>query len=281
MAEIIVVGSIAQDDVVHLREPLREGAHIEGSGWGIRLGGGAPNTAMPLARAGHRVFVVAAVGQDDAGQRLTSDLAAGGVDVSLVRRLDDAATTRSIIMVDETGERTIVNLARTAEDRPPARILDTPADWLYVRSRATDIAPILERKANDCRILAHIPPCEDLARPAHVLVGSQSDLSDGILADPFSAGRRIAGNRVEWVVITRGAWGAVAYGPTGEIPIRATQVTPVDSTGAGDSFAAGLLHGLAAGKPMKDAMEIAVAWGAESVKWPCSGLPAEAMEKLL
>ncbi len=281
MARIIIVGSIAQDDVVHLREPMREGAHIEGSDRGVRLGGGAPNTAMPLARAGHRVFVVAAVGRDDAGRRLTTDLAAGGVDVSLVRVLDDAATTRSIILVDRSGERTIVNLARTAEQEPPARILDTAADWLYVRSRATDIAPILERKAADCKIMAHIPPCNDLARPAHVLIGSQTDLPPDVLADPLAAGRRIAGDLVEWVVVTRGPQGATAYGVDGKITMPAHEVTPIDSTGAGDSFAAGLLHGLASEKSMNEAMQIAVAWGAESVKWAYSGLPADAMKKLL
>ncbi|MBT3358766.1 MAG: carbohydrate kinase family protein [Rhodospirillales bacterium] len=281
MAKIIIVGSIAQDDVVHLREPMREGAHIEGVGRGMRLGGGAPNTAMPLARAHHRVFVVAAIGRDDAGRRLTTDLEDAGVDISLVRTLDGAATTRSIIMVDETGERTIVNLARTAEQEPPVRILKTPADWLYVRSRATDLAPILERKAADCKIMAHIPPCGDDARPAHVLIGSQSDLPPDILDNPLGAGRKIGGDLVEWVVITRGPKGARAYGDDGEINVRATKVAPVDSTGAGDSFAAGLLHGLASEKPMNEAMKIAAAWGAESVKWACSGLPAEAMKKLL
>lgn len=281
MAKIIIVGSIAQDDVVHLREPMREGAHIEGIDRGMRLGGGAPNTAMPLARAGHRVFVVAAIGRDEAGRRLASDLEAAGVDISLVRTLDGAVTTRSVIMVDEAGERTIVNLARTGEAEPPKRILHAPADWLYVRSRATDLAPILERKAADCRIMAHIPPCGEYVRPAHVLIGSQSDLSPANLADPLAAGRKIGGDLVEWVVVTRGPQGASAYGVDGEIKMGASEVTPVDSTGAGDSFAAGLLHGLASKKPMTEAMEIAVAWGGESVKWACSGLPAEAMEKLV
>ncbi|MBC8159210.1 MAG: carbohydrate kinase family protein [Alphaproteobacteria bacterium] len=281
MANIIIVGSIAQDDVVLLREPMREGAHLEGSDGGMRLGGGAPNTAMPLARAGHKVLVVAAIGRDEAGRRLASDLESAGVDITLVRTLAEARTTRSIIMVDETGERTIVNLARTSEPEPPKRILDTPADWLYVRSRATDLAPVLRRKAADCRIMAHIPPCGEFVRPAHVLIGSQSDLPCELLADPLAMGRKIGGDLVEWVVITRGPQGASAYGANGEIAARANAVTPVDSTGAGDSFAAGLLHGLASGKPMKDAMKIAGAWGTESVKWACSGLPAEAMKNLL
>ncbi|MCG8509214.1 MAG: PfkB family carbohydrate kinase, partial [Rhodospirillales bacterium] len=132
MASLLVVGSVAQDDVVHLQEPMREGMHIEGRGVGIRLGGGGPNTAIPLAHAGHDVAVVAAVGRDAAGDTLISELSAAGVDTGLIRVLDDAATTRSIIMVDDEGERTIVNLARTAEPEPPVRLLEAPADLIYV-----------------------------------------------------------------------------------------------------------------------------------------------------
>lgn len=281
MARILVVGSVAQDDVVHLKEPLVEGRHVEGAGKGVRLGGGGPNTALPLAAAGHSVAVIAAVGEDAAGDRLISELAAGGVDTSLIRVLDDAVTTRSIIMVDGIGERTIVNLARTTEPEPPRRLIETPADCLYVRSRARDLGPLLAEKAQACCVVAHIPPCGAGERPAHVLVGSESDLDADVLADPVAAGRRIAGDMLEWVVITHGEKGASAYGTDGRVVERAAEaVEPVDSTGAGDSFAAGLIHALASGAGMETALAVAVAWGTESVRWKASTLPAEAVVRL-
>lgn len=282
MVRVLIVGSVAQDEVVRLKEPLREGHHVEGAGEGVRLGGGGSNTSIPLAHAGHEVSVIAAVGRDAAGDRQLSELAATGVDPSLIRVLDGVATTRAIVMVDDAGERTIVNLTRTAEAEPPRRIVETPADYLYVRSRAGDLAPLLAEKARFCRIVAHIPPCGDGARPAHVLVGSESDLGPEVLADPFAAGRRIAGDILDWVVLTRGEGGAVAYGPGGRERVRpAEAVEPVDTTGAGDAFAAGLIHGLASGRDMETALATAVAWGTESVRWSFSSLPAEAVARLV
>lgn len=282
MARVLVVGSVAQDDVVHLKEPLCEGRHVEGEGIGVRLGGGGPNTALPLAHAGHDVSIVAAVGKDAAGAGLLAELGSLGVDTSLVRELDGAPTTRSIIMVDPAGERTIVNLQRTAEPEPPRRMVDTQADYLYVRSRAGDLAELLMERARTCRIVAHIPPCGEGMRPAHVLVGSESDLPAGFLADPFAAGLRIAGDLLDWVVVTRGETGATAYGHCDRVFEQpAEPVTPVDTTGAGDAFAAGLLHGLASGRGMSVALAIAVTWGTESVRWERSSLPAEAVTELM
>lgn len=280
MARIAVVGSIGEDTVVRLDAPLRVGAHVEGRALTVRLGGGGANTAVPLALAGHTVSLVAAVGNDVIGVHLVDELKAAGVDTAPVRVIDGGRTTRSVVMIDAAGERTIVNLHRTTEPEPPARLLDVPADWLYVRSRALDLAPLLMRKAERSRIVAHIPPAVDGARPAHVLVGSQSDLEPAVLDDPWSTARRIAGDLLEWVVITRGARGAVAYGPERRIERQARAVEALDSTGAGDSFAAGLIHGLAAGLDMDGALDIGIAWGTEAVLSEGSQLPAEAVARL-
>jgi len=282
MARILVVGSIAEDDVVRLGEPLNRGAHVEGRGEGARLGGGGPNTAVALARAGHSVALVAPVGNDAAGARLVGELVEAGIDTSLIAVVDGIATTRSVVMIEEGGERTIVNLTRAAEPTPPARLLAAPADWLYVRSRALDLAPLLAEKAKTCRVVAHVPPVADGARPAHVLVGSESDLGADVLADPFAAGGCVAGPLLKWVVVTRGASGAMARGAGGvRIERAARAVKAIDTTGAGDAFAAGLVHALAVGRPMEDALAVAVAWGTESVLWEGSQLPAEAVARLV
>ncbi len=102
-----------------------------------------------------------------------------------------------------------------------------------------------------------------------------------MLADPFAAGRRFAGDMLEWVVITRGEKGASAYGRNGHVLERAAEaVVPIDSTGAGDSFAAGLIHALASGMEMEEVLGVAVAWGTESVRWKASSLSAEAVARL-
>jgi sugar/nucleoside kinase (ribokinase family) len=281
MARIVVIGSVARDDVVRLHEGFREGTHLQGAWHGPRLGGGASCTAVPLAHAGHDVVVVGSIGLDDLGEELLAELEATGVDMSQVARIDQPST-RSIILVDGEGERTVINVTRTHQDEPPARLLRLGADCVYVRSRRLDLAPLLREKAGSSLIIAHLPPCMPQGvRPAHILVASASDVDADVLDDPLEVGRRVAGDLLQWVLVTYGAKGVIAYGQDETLKVSAPKVKPVDTTGAGDTFAAGLVHALVTGKTMTEALETGVVWGAEATQWESSILPAEAVERLL
>jgi ribokinase len=277
LATILIVGSIAWDEVVRLDAPLRAGSHNGGRWTGERVGGGAANTAMALARAGDWPRIVSAVGEDKHGERLLEALQALGVDVQLVQRHAEA-TTRSLVLLDPDGERTIVNLARAAVPLPHD-LADISADSCYVRSADPALTQVLARRARTGIVVAHVPPIKPRFRPAQVLVGSASDLDDAFLADPFAAGRRIAGEVLQWVVVTLGHRGAAAYGDGECLEETAPTVEVLDSTGAGDVFAAGLLHALAAGHGMQAALATAVAWGSASVRYE-STVPPEDFARL-
>lgn len=279
MARIVVIGSVARDEVVHLHEPLRVGTHLEGTWKGPRLGGGAGCTAVPLAYAGHQVTVIGAVGNDEVGGELIEELAATGVDTGHLTTVEQLST-RSIIMVNGTGERTIVNVERTTEDEPPTRLLGIDADCVYVRSRQLDLTPLLSTVVPRALVVAHVPPNGAGSRPAHVLVASDADVGEDVLDAPLAAGRTIAGPTLEWMVVTHGPRGVTAFADTETIQIPALTVRPVDTTGAGDSFAAGLLHALTSGAPMRHALEVGARWGAEATLWHSSILPREAVAKL-
>jgi len=275
-AQFVIVGSIAWDEIVELEGPLRAGSHNNGYPRGGRIGGGAANTAMGLARGGDRVSVVSAVGADSAGAALVARLQELGVDCSWVFR-EAEATTRSLVMLDAEGERTVVNLARAVVPLPDE--LDRmEAAWLYVRSADPALTGVLaKRVARGLRVLAHVPPTQTGCRPAQVLVASASDVDAAFLSDPYAAGRCIAGERLEWMVVTYGPDGARAFGPDTVLSEPAPKVTVVDSTGAGDVFAAGLLHGLARSGDMEQALATGVAWGSASVTYagtvPPRGFP--------
>ena len=81
-----------------------------------------------------------------------------------------------------------------------------------MRSRDLDVTALLAEAAARSLVVAHVPPLEAGARPAHVLVGSESDLPPAFLADPWKAGREIAGLALRLVVVTRGERGAEAFG---------------------------------------------------------------------
>jgi len=280
MARIAVIGSAARDEVVQLTTPLRAGAHLNGKGLGTRLGGGGANTAVALAAAGHHVTLLSAVGQDSAGDALLRELGEAGVDTSQILKLS-CATTHSLVLVDSKGERTVVNVTRCEEAEPPLRLLTLAADAVYVRSRRRDLAPLLARKAEAALVVAHVPPVDPGSRPAQVLVASASDLDEALTCDPLPLGRRVAGKWLRWIVMTASAAGATATSEMDLFDVPAETVSAVDTTGAGDAFAAGLVHALVSGAAMRDAMRLAVRFGTEATLWRSSFLPPEAVRRLL
>src|SRR5690606_9262378 len=113
----------------------------------------------------------------------------------------------------------------------------------------------------------------DGAEPFHAEFADAADVlvvSDGRLADPraFLSGRVAAGAR--WAVCTRGARGAVALGRTeGWLEVPAVPVPrAVDTNGAGDAFAAGLLLGRLEGRPLGECLRLGAAAGALAVQSP-------------
>jgi sugar/nucleoside kinase (ribokinase family) len=270
VARIAVIGSVAQDDVVWLLQPLRDGRHLDGHKRKLRLGGGGANAAVPLHHAGHHVTLVAPVGADAVGEWLLAKVQSFGIDSSAMTRVP-GESTRSLVLLDCDGERTIINLHRCKDASAPERLRSLEFDAVYVRTRDLHLAPVLAERTAGALVVAHVPPLEAGGRPANVLVGSESDLSAEFLAAPWQSGRRIAGEPLRWVVVTRGARGASAFSAEERIDIPAPQVTVVDSTAAGDVFAAGLVHALAEGRSMHEALSVAVAWGTAAVT--CAGLP--------
>jgi sugar/nucleoside kinase (ribokinase family) len=255
---------VARDDIVRLSSPLKEGTHQEGEDKGWRLGGGGSNTGVALARAGHHVLLFSAVGSDETAGFLLGELSKNGIDTSHIAKLP-GASSRAIILLDPMGERTIVNVARRVDPDATARLKDIVADGVYVRSRASGLGAILSELSLRLPTLAHIPPLIPNSLPVRFLVGSAGDLDAGSLADPWAAGQRVAGQLLEWIVITDGAKGAWAYGPEGQVIHQPAQtVTPLDGTGAGDAFAAGLLHALVKGDSIRKALITASAWGAKA-----------------
>lgn len=264
---------------MRLSEPLRRDAHLEGLEGVTRLGGGGANVALPLVFAGHEVVLVSCVGRDAHAERLLAELRQAGVDTSGVRRVA-GASTRSLVLVEPSGERTVVNLRRARESVPPARLARLAADVVYVRSRETDLAPLLAAKARSTLVVAHVPPCGAGVRPAHVIVASEADIGRHTRPALWQLARRVAGRPLRWAVMTCGARGAWAVSAGSSVRRSAPRTRVVDATGAGDAFAAGLVHALAEGVALPAALGTAVSWGSTAVSCPTSALPRELVERL-
>lgn len=272
MADFLVIGTLALDRPVRLSGPLESGGRLLGrsldGALAGRLGGGAANAGVALARSGHRAAVLSVLADDSDGDTCLALAQAAGLDTRRVVRRAGASRT-TLILIEPGGERLVLGLDVETPELPP---LPTPQpdeafDGLYVRAPY----PGAEAWAAACRgpVLAHWP-AGGFTGPCDVLVASADDCDAATLADPFAAGRAQAGERLGWMVLTHGAGQVTAHDGRRVLRASPPPARVVDSTGAGDCFAAGLLEALTAGAEMQAALVHACGWGAVAVELDAS-----------
>src|SRR3954452_5614383 len=104
---VLVVGSVNVDIVVTLERLPAPGETVIGGRLARGGGGKGANQAVAAARAGARVRLVGAVGDDEFGAAAVAELEAEGVDVGAVVRLAGGATGVALIAVDAEGRNQI------------------------------------------------------------------------------------------------------------------------------------------------------------------------------
>ena len=106
MAEVVVFGVVAADIVLRVQRIPGPGDHVNAEALGWRIGGSSANVACGLSMAGHHVRLVGPDGTDPMGDNLLAELEQYGVETEYTFRAD-AASPRTLILLDDTGERTI------------------------------------------------------------------------------------------------------------------------------------------------------------------------------
>jgi len=270
-------------------------------------GGSAAITAVGAARLGLRVALVAAVGADPAGTFMLDQLAAEGVDASAVA-VRDGTPTGMTVALSQGGDRAILTAlgamaSLTAADVPGALLararhvhassyfllegsLGPGLAGLLAAARAAGATTSLDTnwdpsgRWGDGRLSAAIAQADVLLpNEAEALCLAGAGLAD---AGPAGAGGLdaavsalvAAGPRV---VVKRGERGALcADGPVRQ-QVSLPPVVPVDASGAGDCFNAGLIAGLLDGQPLPQAAALGCAAGALSAGAPGGTARAPAM----
>lgn len=248
----------------------------------LRGGGCALNTASVLARLGLDAGVAGKVGADPFGEFLLGLLRSRGVDRRGVVVDPAAPTSATVVLVDAAGERTFLHVPG-ANGRVGREELDL--DLLF-DARALHLAGALVMPELDGE------PAAEILAGAHGrgLLTSLDTVWDAtarwervlpalphvdVLAPSLAEGRAISGERepaavAAWlrsrgagtVALKLGVDGCYAAGEGFEGLVEAFPVRPVDGTGAGDAFVAGLLYGTLAGWPLERAARLANAVGA-------------------
>jgi sugar/nucleoside kinase (ribokinase family) len=264
----LCVGDLDVDVLIEVdRLPTRDGK-VNGVVKQKTPGGMAGNVAAALARLGSRVRVLARVGDDADGAFAVESLEQVGVDTSFVSRLAAVATFSCISLLTPDGEKSLVKLMTLAY-RPDAGDV-TEATLEGVRHlHLTSIGDLaLCRRAVDaartCRATASLDieraDCpEDAATLLDAIEGFDLIFCNAESRAFVDAAldRPLAG-LVAALVTTLGADGAQVE--TAEGRIASSGFTPkiLDTTGAGDCFAAACLHArLAARLDWKDALRFA------------------------
>ena len=282
---IVIFGSINMDLVARVQRIARPGETVLSLRADSFFGGKGANQAVAAARVSSggpmRVAMVSAVGNDPFGTACLKNLEENGVDVSAIR-VTDEPTGCAFITVDETGENAITvasgaNMALRSTDLPD-RLLSNAS--VVVLQMEVPIADNLEVAARARRAgvkvvwnFAPVPPVKERSTMAKLLavtdvlvVNEHEALSIADIAgepsgeDYLNAGESIARSFGPTCIVTAGSRGAYAIAPDGtHTHATARPITPVDTTGAGDTFVGVLANGLAEGLEIRRAMERACA----------------------
>ncbi len=273
---ITVFGSINVDLVCRVEKTPMPGETVIGSDYRLIPGGKGANQALAARRAGADVRLVGAIGDDDIGTVALAELEPGGVDLSAVARRR-GTTGLAIITVDDKGENTIVvspgaNATATA-DQIPADAL-TAADTLLLQLEVPEkeaMEAARRARAAGARVILSVAPFAPLdpgrlGDVGIVIVNEHEAASFArhlglATGDAEATVKALAGRLGRTVIATLGPEGAVAAGPDGFARVAAPKVTPVDTTGAGDTFAGVLAAYLDEGRDLATAMRHAAVAG--------------------
>jgi len=273
---------------------------------GRRLGGAPFNVTANLRRLGNPGRFASMVGDDELGREALAAATDLGVETQLIGTSPDMPT--GTVVVDPDGADgpafEIVSpaayesialddpaLDAIRSSRPRGIVFGTlaqrfPAVFESTR-RIVEAAPEAHRLYDvnlreGCwtpELVLTLLPLATIVKLNELEAMTVADIL-GCPSEPTALGERLAGEfRVHGVCVTSGASGA-AFWMEGELHLAAgIPITVVDTVGAGDAFAAGLLHGVLEGRPAAAALALANQLGALVASRP-GAIPAWRVEEL-
>jgi sugar/nucleoside kinase (ribokinase family) len=232
-------------------------------------GGSAANTIVGVASLGARAAFVGKVKHDDLGRAFAHDIRAAGVAFTTRPAADGPSTARCYILVTPDGERTMNTYLGAAQNLHPNDVdaemvaasavvylegyLWDPKDAKDAFLKAAKIAHEAERKV---ALTMSDAFCVDRwrdeflqlmrSRTVDLIFANEAELHSLYQTADFDAAVAALCADIDVAVVTRSEKGCLVAGPDGVEAVPAFPVERVvDTTGAGDLFAAGFLSGLA------------------------------------
>jgi fructokinase len=235
-------------------------------------GGSAANTCAVGAMLGARVAYIGKVADDQLGQVFRHDIGAAGVHFPTAPIPDGAPTARCLILVTPDGQRTMntflgacVTLSEDDVDEAlvaasavtylEGYLFDPPAAQTAFRRAATAAHAAGRQVALSLSdafcVNRHRAAFRDLvASHVDILFANETEITALYEENTFEAAVEAARRDVDLAALTRSEAGSVIVRGAEIIEIAAEPARVVDTTGAGDAYAAGFLVGLTAGRSL-------------------------------
>jgi sugar/nucleoside kinase (ribokinase family) len=253
-------------------------------------GGSAGNTAAGVAALGGRAGFIGQVAVDQLGDFYRHDLTAAGVEFITPAADVGAPTARSMILVTPDGHRTMNTFLGAAQHLPKEaleeeQIRDSKILYLegylwdpetprYAMVRAIEVAREAGRKvaftlSDTFCVDRHRDGFNELLerRRVDILFANQAEIEALAGVAHLETAVAAIAPKVETLVVTRSEDGALALCGAERADVQAEPIRElVDTTGAGDLFAAGFLFGIARGKGLTESLRLGAIAAAEVIQ---------------
>lgn len=283
--EILVLGSVNRDLIVHAPRLPLPGETLRGQRFGSCLGGKGANQAVAAARLGARVALAARVGLMENGAAMVSQLAEEGVETRFIAQPADEVPGVALIVVGaEDAENQIVTVAGSNGTLPLEQVESLELNglrWLIAQQELPlqSIARAFERaRAAGVKTLLNAAPfrpgSESLLHLVDLLVVNALEAQalvttlGGGAANPETLAEALRKQGPAAVLVSLGAQGLCWVDADGPRHVPARPVKAVDTVGAGDTLVGALVTALAEGQPIPNALAFAQAAASLAVSRP-------------